>query len=316
MRDQSTSPALSLSTSEARTPRVNLWEQVSFTVAHAVTAALLYCLNLSGLYRFGRAFGTLEWLVNHKRRRRFSAAMTRVLGRSLTPTERRRETREFFMRTRCDKLFYLIFDRIPRDTATRLLTIENQSLLDEARDRGHGVYVAMSHHGTQHVIGMLMAMRGYEIVGVRDRNEGALRRYVQRLFDERYPEFRRTRWLFADSYPREIYRCLREGLIVASAMDVNRVRKPNQKTEEVTICGEKRLFLSGPVHIAGRCRAPVLQALISSEPDFRYRVVILGPLVDPEKSDDETAAVSEAMRIYAANIEKHLQANLSSISGI
>ena len=295
---------------------MSTWERISFAAAHAATSALLFCLNLPGLYRFGRLFGTLEWLVDYKRRRRFAAAMKQVLGRSPTPAQRRRATHEYFMRTRCDKLLYLVLDRIPRETARALLTIENRSVLDEALARGHGVYLAMSHHGAQHVIAMLLALSGYETVGVRDQNEGALRRYVQRRFDQRYPEFRRTRWLFVDGYPREIYRCLRQGMMLGSAMDVSQVRNPNQKTEEVTVFGEKRSFLSGPIRIAIRCRAPVLQAWTQPEPDFRYRFKIIDTLVDPEQTTDEAEAVSRAMRVYAANLEKHVRGGPSLIGRI
>ncbi len=297
-------------------PRVNLWERFSFAVIHAMVAALLACVSLAGLYRLGRVFGTLEWLTDYRRRRRFADALEGVLGRQPSAAQRRRITRRFFIRSRCDKLFYLIFDRIPQDLAPTLLTIENKSLLDEALAGGRGVYLALSHHGPHHVVGMLLALRGYKTVGVRDRHEGALRRFVQERFDERYPEFGQTRWLFTDSYPRDIYRCLQEGFVLGSAMDVRRVRSPNQKTDEVTIFGEKRSFSSGPMHIAIRCRAAVLQAFLISEPNFRYRFKIVDTLIDPDEVDDEAAAVARAIRTYAANVERYLRADPSQMSRI
>jgi len=285
------------------------WEYVSFTAAHVLTACLLAGVSLSGLYKIGRLLGTLEWLIDYKRRRRFVATLQRALGHKLRAGQRRRATREFFMRTRCDKLLYLVFDCIPRDKTMTLLSIGNRSILDEAMAREHGVYLAFSHHGAHHVIAMLMAIKGYKTAGVRDRHEGAIRRYVQDRFDRRYPEFRRMRVLFADSYPRDIYRCFKEGYLLGSTMDVSRVRDPNQKTEEVTIFGEKRLFPSGPIRIAIRCQAPVLQAFIVHEVDFRYRLEIVGMLVDPKEVLDEDSAVAQAMRTYAANVEKYVRAS-------
>ena len=76
---------------------LRLWERASFTAAHAVTTALLRLLSLRGLYGFGRALGTIEWLVNYRRRRRFAEALQRVIGRVPDPRERRREAREFFI---------------------------------------------------------------------------------------------------------------------------------------------------------------------------------------------------------------------------
>lgn len=262
-------------------------------------------LGLSGLYRFGRVFGTLEWLINRRRRRRFAAALKRIMGADLTSDQRRRATREHFMQTRCDKLFYLVFDCIPRDTAAGLLSVGNKALLDDCLARGRGVYLAMSHLGALHVLGMLLALAGYKTAAVRDRNEGGMRRYVQDRFDRRYPEFQRMRVLFADSYPREIYRCLADGYMLGSAMDVRRVRQANQKVHEVTIFGEPRAFLSGPLRVALRCRAPVLQAFVVPESGFRYRLEIVSMLADPERIEDTETAVAGVMETYAATVEAY-----------
>jgi lauroyl/myristoyl acyltransferase len=277
---------------------------------------MLACLSLSGFYLVGRLFGTLEWLINFKRRRRFAAALERVLGRKPRARERRRLTREFFMRTRCDKLFYLVIDRIPPQKATTLLSIGNQAMLDDAVARGNGVYFALAHQGAHHILAMLLAVKGYKTAGVRERGEGGIRRFVQARFDRCYPEFQRMRVLFADAYPRDIYRCLKDGYLLGSALDVSRVRAPSQKTAEVTILGTKRAFLSGPLKIAIRCRAPVLQAFIVPQKAFRYRFEIVDMLIDPETIEDEDAAITRAMHAYAANVEKYLGASPSLLTKI
>jgi lauroyl/myristoyl acyltransferase len=284
-------------------PRLGRWQQLAFWIAHATTSALFAVLGLSGLYRFGRTFGTIEWLINHKRRRRFAAALRRVFGDQLRGADRSRWTREHFMHTRCDKLFYLVFDRLPREQALGLLTFDNEPLLQTALARGRGAYTAMAHHGALHVLALLIALRGYKLAGVRDRQEGALRRWVQHRLDVRYPEMGRMRVLFADTFPREIFRCFEEGYVVASAMDVSRVRFEHQKTEEVTIFGERRAFLSGPLRIAIRRGAPALQAFVIPQPGFRYRLELVELLADPSKVADEDAAVEHAMKLYAANVE-------------
>lgn len=295
---------------------LNWWEYATFTLAHAASSILLLLLTLPGLHWFGRVLGSVEWLLNYKRRRRFAGALRQVLGREASGAERRQWTREYFMRSRCDKLFYLIFDRIPRAKAMSLLSISNQELLDRALSRGRGVYMAMSHHGALHEVSMLMALRGYKIAGVRDRREGAMRRFIQKRFDRKYPEFGRMRILFADGYPREIYRCLADGYVLASAMDVSRVRQPNQKTEEVRVFGETRLFPSGPLRIAHRCQAPVLQAFVFPENGFRYRLEIVGMLIAPDVSTDEDAAVADAMRTYATHVERYVRASPSLLTRV
>ena len=187
------------------------------------------------------------------------------------------------------------------------MTVTNVELLEASLQLGRGVYLAMSHHGPLHVGAMLFCVQGYKTVGVRDRNEGAIRRYVQRRFDLRYPEFRRMRVLFADHFPREIYRCFQEGYVVASAMDVSRVRDPSQRMVEVEAFGERRSFLSGPLHVAYRCKATVLQAFVVPEREFRYRVEITQRLMDPNTEEAEDVDVPRAMHVYAANVESFVR---------
>lgn len=213
------------------------------------------------------------------------------------------------MQTRCDKLYYLVFDRIPRDVAIQSLTIRNQGLLDETLASGKGVYLALCHHGPLHVAAMLMALCGYKVAGVRDRREGAMRRYIQDLYDRKYPEFRRMRVMYADSFPREIYRCLQEGYVLGSAMDVSRVRDPRQSHCEVEIFGREQVFLTGPLRIAMRCGTPVLQAFVLPISDFRYELAIIERLLEPATSPnaDEGHAVGEAMKMYARNVEEYVR---------
>lgn len=295
---------------------LTLWQWASFGAVRGAVRALYVVLGLRGLYRFGRLFGSAECLINFKRRRRFHATLAHALGRTPTARERRVHARDFFAQRRCDKLFYLVFDAIPRERAISLLTIRNQALLDAAAARGRGVQVATAHHGPMHVMGMLLALRGYKVAGVREPHEGAMRQYVQQLFDRRYPEFRRARVLSSQSFPRAILRTLQEGYVIGSSMDVSRIKAPNQKTVEVDIFGERRRFLSGPIWLALRSKSPVLQAFAVPERDFHYRLDVVEMLLDPETVSDPEAAVDAAMRRYAANIERYVRARPGLVSRV
>lgn len=303
------------STLPADSETISGWERASFGVVHGALSALLAVVGLRGLYRIGRAFGTLEWIINFKRRRRFGRALHEVLH-PLSGRDRRRHTREHFMQTRCDKLFYLIFDRIPRDVAIASLTLDNGKALDDALALGRGAYVALCHHGPLHISGMLMTIRGYKVAGVRDRREGALRRYVQGLYDRKYPEFGRARILYADSFPREIFRCLQDGYALGSAMDISRVRDPKQKSQEVMMFGKPQVFLTGPLRIALRCKSPILQAFILPGRDFQYRLSFVGDLLDAGESGsfDEEAAITRAIETYASRVESHIRSHPSQMT--
>lgn len=291
-------------------PAVGRWAQLSFNVVHGCVAVLLRVLTIRGLYLFARGFGTLEWLINYKRRRRFGVALARVLESPPTNAERRRATREHFCQSRCDKLFYLVMDCIPREQAVSLFSIENQHLLDDALARGRGVYVALSHNGPHHTAGNLFALTGYKITGVRDRREGGIRRFVQDRLDRKYPEFRRMQLLFADSFPRDIYRCFQEGYVLASAIDVSPKRSATLRAVEVDTPAGKRSFLTGPLHIAIRCGAPVIQGFAVPYPWFRYGLKLVEVLIDPDDVGERGEiddAVKRAVEKYAANLERHIR---------
>lgn len=299
-----------------RSARLSAWEWLSFSAVHAVVSAMLAVLSLRGLYYFGCSFGTVEYLINFKRRRRFVAALAKILDRKPTRAERRKWTHQFFTETRCDKLFYLILDRLPREKAAELLTITDEPLLRRCVDRGQGVFFALSHLGSQHIVGVLLGMKGYNVSGVRDRNESGLRRFVQDRLDRREGTSGRVRMLFADGFARDIFRCYRDGCIMGSALDVNRLRGENQKAEYADMFGEKRPILTTPMRIALRCKAPVLHGFVVHESHFRYRFELVGMLIDPETVEDEEVAIQQAAQTYARHLEAKLKARPSLITRI
>lgn len=278
---------------------VSWWDRFSFTIARSTVRFLARVLTLDGLYWFGYWFATLEWLINYKRRRRFAKTLKRILG-DFSPRQRRQHTRNHFIRTRCDKLFYLVFDRLSREEAVKRFEIVNQPLIDNALANGGGVYVALSHLGAHHVAGQLMVALGYKVAGVRDAREGALRRFVQDKYARRNKD--RVRYFFTDTYPREIYRCFEDNFVVGSAIDVSRVRGEHQRAVQATIWNEKRPVLVGPMRIALRCGAPVLQGLIVSKPKFRYQFEVR-LLVDANADGKSGEALEKAVQTYAANVE-------------
>ncbi|HNQ21523.1 MAG TPA: hypothetical protein PKK06_00340 [Phycisphaerae bacterium] len=288
---------------EAREPALSWWQHLSFALVDWLLWGICRLLTLKGVYGFGCAFGSVEWLINYKRRRRFAVALERVLGRPPTPAERRREGRFFVQRTRCAKIFSLLVARLPRDQVVGLLTITNRELLEAALARRRGVYLALSHHGDHHAVGTLLVLAGYRIAVVRDRDEGGVRAYVEQQFRRLHPDIEVPPILAADVFPRRIYRCLHEGRILMSLMDVTNLRRANLRTHTVRVSGGERKFLVGPMQIALRCGAPILQGFLATEPGFRYRLEVVDTLLDPEQVTDAEADIRAAIERYAARVE-------------
>lgn len=271
--------------------------------------------SLRGLYVFGAFFGTAEYLINFKRRRRYMRELRRVFPNGISEARQRKITLSYFRRTRCDKLYYLIFDRLPREKILSRIRFHGRQYLDDALARGHGVYVMLSHNGSHHVAGLLMALLGYKCAGVRDRNEGALRAYMQEKYATTFPEFAAIRILYADSFPRDIYRCFHDNFVVGSALDVSRVRGLTLKTCPVNIFGEKREFLIGTVQVAQRCQAVIAQAFVVSRPNFYFRLIVKPPIVIPDSAAPEPT-IAEIMQRYADGIAAHIQEHPDHLSRI
>lgn len=295
-------------TSPEAPPKLNRLATWKFDLVRGFLWFWARTFSLRGLYLLGRWFGTLEYLINFKRRGRYRQELRRVFPEGLPPKREARIIRSYFRRTRCDKLLYLIFDRLPKDKILRRIRFPGREALDSALERGNGVYVLLSHNGSHHVAALLMALQGYKCAGVRDRNEGAMRQYIQKKYADTFPEFRGVRVLYADSFPRDIYRCFKENRVVGTALDVGRVRGVALKTCPVTMFGQQREFLTGTVQIALRCRAPIVQGFVVSRRNFYFRLIVSKPIWEPDSADGASEdLIPEIMQRYADGIAAHIR---------
>ncbi len=274
-------------------------------VVRACLAGCIRLFGLNGLYLMGRFFGTLEYLTDYNRRRRVHTKLKQFFKDRATPSWRRRVTRQYFMRIRCDKMFYTIMDRIPRDQLLGRIEFIGREHVNAALARNKGLFAAMCHFGSQHVAGLMMALMGYRLAGVRDPKESHVRRYIQRKYRETFPEIAAMKMFYSDAFPRELFRYYRDNEIVASLLDVDRARGQTLKTYPVSIFGETRDFLTGPLKIAIRCKATVLQGFVISRPNFHYQIISTPPLFDPEAVEDEEQTVAAAIQTYADRVEQH-----------
>ncbi len=308
--------AISPSTPAPEPACVSAWERFSFASLRVVLYAMARCLTLPGLYRFGRFFGTLEWMVDFRRRRRVVQTLRGLMGDTMTDRQIRAAGRRQFMRVRCDKIIYLIFDLLPPEKTIHRWELKNRELLDAALANGKGVYLSLSHHGTQQITGLMLSLMGYKVAGVRDGREGASRRYIQSLYERCYPELAKVRLIYSGAFPRQIYRCFQDNYVLGSAPDVHRERDPHLKYVEVTFFGQPRNFLVGPMQIALRCGAPILQVFLTAERDFRYCAEILGPLTDRPDEPETPETLQKIIQRYADNIEQFLRRHPEEISRI
>lgn len=299
------------------TAHLSLLTRAKFAFARGFLLAFARCFTLRGLYLFGQIFGTCEWLLNYNRRRRFREHMQIVFGRDLggvDPRKARWAAWRQFVRTRCDKLIYTIFDLLPREWIQKRISFRDRHILDDALARGKGAYLAMSHNGPHHVSILLMAFMRYRLAGVRDPKEGANRRYMQARFEQNFPEYRDIRMIYSNSFPRDIYRCFQDGYVLGSALDISRRRGEHLRTIKVNVLGQDREFLIGPIQIALRCGAPILQPFVLSKPNFHFEILMHGPLADSETAKDTPEVVESIIQRYGDNVARHLAEHPDQLS--
>lgn len=272
-----------------------------------------HIFGMSGLYFLGQFFGTCEFIVDYRRRGRVTRKLKLLFGDHFTPRQRVAHARRYFMRIRCDKMFYTIMDRIPRGKLLNRIKLVGREHIDAGLARGKGVYIALCHFGSHYVAGLMMALLGYEISGLRDPKESAVRRYIQDKYRESFPEVAKLGVFPANSFPRQVYRRLQNNTIVTSLIDPDRRRGENTKTTTVQMFGEDRELLAGPLQIAFRCGATTVQGFVISRKNFYYQLIVMPPLIDPgrEKDDDETIQLvaqryAESVEEYARQYPDHL----------
>lgn len=282
-----------------RPVRARIW------VVRAFLTGWSRLFGLNGLYALGRFFAVCEHATDYKRRRRVHARLEMFFKSDVSPAWRRTVARRYFMRIRCDKMFYTIMDRIPRDKLMARMHIVGREHLEAALDRKKGVFVALCHFGSHHIAGMAMALLGYRLAGVRDPKESHVRRYIQEKYRQTFPEVAQMKMFYSDAFPRELYRYYQDNEIVAALLDVDPQRGQTLKTQPIRFFGETREFLTGPLRIAIRQGAVALQGFVISRPGFHYDFVLTPALLDPDSIVDERQAIADALQHYADGVEQH-----------
>lgn len=290
--------------------RARIWTVRAFIMT------IVRMFSLKGLYLFGRFFGFCEYLSDYKRRSRVHKKLHEYFGDDHPAAWYRKMALRYFQRTRCDKYFYTIMDRIPRSKLMNRIKVINPDEVDAELAAKRGVYVALCHWGSHHVAGLMMALLGYPIAGVRDEKESPVRRYIAQKYRETFPEVANMKMLYSTTNPRQIMRHMQGGGVLASLLDVDRRRGDQSRMYPVQFFGQTREFLVGPVQLAIRAKVCIFQGLVVSRKNFYYQLIGAGCLLRPEDVTDEDTAIASVMQQYASNVEAFARAHPDHLMNI
>jgi len=262
--------------------------------------------GLDGMYRFGQIFGTIEFILQYRKRWRAYRRLEEVSGGPLPTARKRMVIRRQMCRVRCDKMIYTIMDRIDRNELLNRVQVVHREYMDQAVAHGKGTFMMFSHQGSHHLGGILLILLGYPTIGLRDPNESDLRLYIQEQFEKNFPEFKFLQITPSDSFARTFFQAFKDNAIIAAAMDIWRDRG-NVRTVKVQVFGQEREFLSGMTHIALRSHSPILVGFLLSFPGYHYRVIFHPWISDPDQDGDTPPTVQRVMQEYANIIENHVK---------
>ncbi len=293
---------------------VTAWERFSFSTVRGFLWLHMKIWGMTGLYLSCRFFAFLEFLINCKRRRRIGKMIAQALNRKLTRSERNRLVKEQFMRVRCDKTFYIIFDMLSPEEIRKRFKIVNKQYLDDALARGKGICLLKCHHGSFHIAAQGLCFLGYPVSAVRAPNEGAIRRYIQGMWRRNHPDMPQAKMIFTGEFVRPLYRLLKANHILGAALDVSKIPDSHMKSVIVTVLGKEREFLTGTLSIAIRCKSAVHQVFLVSDRNFYYRLEVGPPLTDPDTCEETPEIVQTVMQKYADGIGQFATAHPDHLS--
>lgn len=270
--------------------------------AYLLVKGLLRIVPHPTARKLGRGLGALGWHVLGSRRR-VALDNLRLALPELGEAERQRIARESLRHLGaafCDPLSALRFDAVE---FCRRLTLEGWEHLQEAEERGQGVFIMSAHLGMWEAAAQPVALYagGMDVVGRPldnphlDHDLVALRtRFGNRLLSKR-------------GAARGMLKALRGGGKVGILID-QRARPAD--AVEVPFFGHPALTSSVLARLALRTGAAVVPIFGYGEPDGRYRVVLRPPVLPPEPKNlpaSEEEAVIALTQRYMEVVEAEIR---------
>ncbi|MCB1033512.1 MAG: lysophospholipid acyltransferase family protein [Acidobacteria bacterium] len=261
---------------------------------------VLRALPHTGARRLGEALGTLSGVILRARRRVAADNLERAFP-ELPREEIEKLTRESFRHlglSFCDSLSCGRFDAVE---FCRRLTLEGIENLQQAEERGRGVFVMSAHLGCWEAAALP--------VGLYQGPMDVVGRPLDNPFLDRELTWLRTRFgnrtLDKRGAARSMMKVLRAGGRVGILIDQ---RPPPGDGIEVPFFGVPSRTTTVLARMSLRTEAPVVPVYGFPEPRGRYRVVLRAP-IEPDRGSAETEdeAVLRLTTLYLAAVEEEIR---------
>ncbi len=187
--------------------------------------------------------------------------------------------------------------RLNKDNINNYVTLTGSEHLEAALKMGRGAVLATAHSGNWELLGAALAMHGFPLVAVVQRQTNA----AMNTFINEY----RTKAGMHVTYKqgvREMVKLLGTGKIIGLLMD-----QDNHKDGVfVEFFGRMASTPQGAAALARLNNAPIVPAFITENPDGTH-TAILHPPVMVDRSDDRAEDIWRTTRDLTQIIEQHIR---------
>ncbi|AIF53771.1 lysophospholipid acyltransferase family protein [Pelosinus sp. UFO1] len=244
----------------------------------------------------GNLLGEVCWLLVPSKRKTMAV---NNIKRSLDADTIQATTIAKRSATRFGRMFMevLYMPKLSKDNISKYVQIENSQYLKDALSYGNGVIMATAHSGNWELFGAALAMYGFPVVGVAQKQTNA---DMDRFMIE-------TRTMAGmhityKSGVREMVKMLGEGRIVGLLMDQDAGRDGVM----VEFFGRLASTPQGAAALARMKDAPIIPAFITANADGTHKAILHPPVWVQKTSSREDDILSTTQQLTDI-VEQHVR---------
>ena len=256
---------------------------------------LVCLLPLAWRQKIGDAVGACCWPLIPGKRKNMAIENVRL---SLALSDRDAKRIAKLSATRFGRMFMevLYFPRITPANIREYVTMEGEEHLRDALKAGNGVVLATAHSGNWELLGAALAMRGFPLVAVVQRQTNA-------AMDHFINEYRMMAGMRIEykTGVRDMVRLLNAGKVIGLLMD-----QDARHGVFVDFFGREASTAPGAAALARLTGAPIVPAFITGDGSDTHRVRIY-PALTMETTSDRDQDICRMTQKLTKIVEDHIR---------
>lgn len=279
-------------------PQTLLWQRIMLGVLIGTTK-IVCRLSRPAAMRLGTRLGGLAFCVAGRARRSALRNLRLAYGDALSPAQRDALTRRVFEQFGKTVIDFLGASRLSEAQTNDLVAqVDGWEWMEATRAGARGFIIVTGHVGNFELLGRWLANQGVPSTAVaRDPDDPHLAAYARQMRQHKGNVI-----LSKGTSARELLARLSRGEVITLGVD------QNSGDAFVPFLNVPAGTVTGPAKLALHTGAPLLPAFCLREPDDRYRMLFLPPIVAQKTGDREADVIRVTTQINQA-LEKVVRAH-------